>query len=381
MDLDFTPEQQVLREMVRGVLREHAPLEVVRKMEDDPQGYPPELWKQLAEVGVLGVLIPEPYGGAAQTLLEAAIVYEELGRALAPSPHLPSSIVGGGLLQAAGSEAQQREWLPRLCDGSALLTPAWLEPERGFGPIGVQLAAARDGNGYRLSGGKRHVPFASAATRMIVLARTGPRERDIDLFLVDPNAQGVKLRQQRTLGSDTQFAVELSGVRVPESARIGAAGSGWATFERVMHDAIVLVAAQAMGGAERALEITVEYAKVRKQFDKPLAAFQAISHYLADGATLVDGGKTLVYEAAWARSVGKDVSRLAPMAKLFACQTFRDITAMCQQVWGGVGFTVEYDIQLYFRRAKQLQLSWWDTRTLEELVAASVLDSGQPVRV
>jgi alkylation response protein AidB-like acyl-CoA dehydrogenase len=381
MDLDFTPEQQVLREMVRGVVHEHAPLEVVRKMEDDPKGYPPALWKQLAEVGVLGVLVPEEYGGAAQTLLEAAIVYEELGRGLAPSPHLPSSIVGGGLVQAAGSEAQRREWLPRLCDGSALLTPAWLEPERGFGPIGVQLAAERDGAGHRLSGVKWHVPFASAATRLVVLARTGPRERDVDLFLVDPNAEGVRLRQQRTIGSDTQYQVELSGVRVPESARLGAPGSGWASFERVMHDAIILVAAQAMGGAERALEITVEYAKVRKQFDKPLGAFQAISHYLADGATLVDGGKTLVYQAAWARSVGKPVSRLAPMAKLFACQTFRDVTAMCQQVWGGVGFTVEYDIQLYFRRAKQLQLSWWDTRYLEELVAASVLDSERPVRV
>jgi len=375
MDLDFTPEQQVLREMVRGVVQEHSPLEVVRKMEDDPKGYPPALWKQLAEVGVLGVLVPEEYGGAAQSLLEAAIVYEELGRGLAPSPHLPSSIVGGGLLLAAGSEEQRREWLPRLCDGSALLTPAWLEPERGFGPIGVQLAAARDGEGYRLSGVKWHVPFASAATRLVVLARTGPRERDVDLFLVDPGAAGVSLAQQRTIGSDTQYRVELSGVRVPESARIGAPGSGWASFERVMHDAIVLVAAQAMGGAERALEITVEYAKVRKQFDKPLAAFQAISHYLADGATAVDGGKTLVYEAAWARSAGRDVSRLAPMAKLFACQTFRDVTAMCQQVWGGVGFTVEYDIQLYFRRAKQLQLSWWDTRYLEELVATSVLDS------
>jgi len=380
MDLDFTQEQQVLREMVRGVVSEHAPLEVVRKMEDDPRGYPPALWKQLAEVGVLGVLIPEEYGGAAQTLLEAAIVYEELGRALAPSPHLPSSIVGGGVLLEAGNDAQRREWLPRLCDGSALLTPAWLEPERGFGPVGVQLVAAREGSGYRLSGVKRFVPFASAATRLIVLARTGPRERDINLFLVDPNAEGVKLTQQLTIGSDTQYKVELSGVRVPESARIGPAGSGWVSFERVMYDAIVLVAAQAMGGAERALEVTVEYAKVRKQFDKPLGAFQAISHYLADGATLVDGGKTLVYEAAWARSVGKDASRLAPMAKLFACQTYRDVTAMCQQVWGGVGFTVEYDIQLYFRRAKQLQLSWWDTRFLEELVAASVLDSGQPVR-
>jgi len=129
-----------------------------------------------------------------------------------------------------------------------------------------------------------------------------------------------------------------------------------------------------VGGADKALEITNQYAKDRKQFDKPLGAFQAISHYLADAVTAIDGGRTLVYEAAWARSEGKDIARLAPMAKLFACQTYRDMTAMCQQVWGGVGFTIEYDIQLFFRRAKQLQITWWDTRYLEELIAADVLD-------
>jgi alkylation response protein AidB-like acyl-CoA dehydrogenase len=122
------------------------------------------------------------------------------------------------------------------------------------------------------------------------------------------------------------------------------------------------------------MEITVQYTKDREQFGKPLGAFQAIAHYLADASTEVDGGMTLVWEAAWARSVGKSVSRLAPMAKLFACQTYREMTAMCVQVWGGVGFTLEYDIQLYFRRAKQLQLSWWDTRYLEELIASDVLD-------
>ena len=141
-----------------------------------------------------------------------------------------------------------------------------------------------------------------------------------------------------------------------------------------MLDGIILLAAQAIGGARYALEITVQYAKDREQFDKPLGAFQAIAHYLADAATTVDGGTMLVYEAAWARAKGDPVDRLAPMAKLFACQTFRDVTAMAQQVFGGVGFTLEYDIQLYFRRAKQLQISWWDDRALEELIAAAVLD-------
>jgi alkylation response protein AidB-like acyl-CoA dehydrogenase len=141
-----------------------------------------------------------------------------------------------------------------------------------------------------------------------------------------------------------------------------------------MHEGIILAAAQAVGGATYATEITVQYAKDRHQFDKPLGAFQALAHYLADAATTVDGAEVLVHEAAWASAEGRSVAKLAPMAKLYACRTYRDVTATAQQIFGGIGFTVEFDIQLYFRRAKQLQISWWDTRYLEELVAAAVLD-------
>jgi alkylation response protein AidB-like acyl-CoA dehydrogenase len=156
--------------------------------------------------------------------------------------------------------------------------------------------------------------------------------------------------------------------------RFGAAGSGWTTWQTVMQEAMILAAAQANGGAEYALEITVQYSKDREQFDKPLGAFQALSHYMADSKTRIDGAKTLTYEAAWAHSAGKPVAKLAAMSKLFACNTFRDTTAMAQQIFGGVGFTVEYEIQLYFRRAKQLQLSWNDTRRCEDLIAVAVLD-------
>jgi alkylation response protein AidB-like acyl-CoA dehydrogenase len=375
MNLDFSDEQQVLRDMVRGVLAEHSPIEVVRKTEDDPRGYPEALWKQLAEVGATGILIPEAYGGAGQSLIEAAILYEELGRALAPVPHFQSAVLAARLLATAGSEAQQKSWLPRIASGEAILTPAWLEPDGGFGPKGVQLRATPAGDGFELTGTKRHVGFARAASALIVLARTGSGERDIDLFLVDPAAAGITATQLLSLASDAQYELRFEKVRVPASARLGAPGSGWQSFERVLEEGIVLLAAQAIGGADRALEITVDYAKERKQFDKPLGAFQAIAHYLADASTKIDGGRTLVYEAAWARSENRaNASQLAAMAKLFACQTYRDVTAMCQQVWGGVGFTIEYDIQLFFRRAKQLQLSWWDTRELEERVAASLLD-------
>jgi alkylation response protein AidB-like acyl-CoA dehydrogenase len=302
------------------------------------------------------------------------VVYEEFGRAIAPSPHFVSSVLSGASLARSGSDSQKQAWLPGIVTGEAILTPAWLEPENSSGPTGVQVRAVPDGDGWTITGTKRHVAFASAASQLIVLARTGDAPGDVDLFLVDPAAVGVTLTQQLTIASDAQYKVELAAVRVTEEDRIGAAGSGWATWSAVMHDAIILAAAQAVGGAQYALEITVQYAKDRQQFDKPLGAFQALAHYLADAATTVDGAEVLVHEAAWARSDGRSVAKLAPMAKLYACQTFRDVTATAQQIFGGIGFTVEFDIQLYFRRAKELQLSWWDPRTLEELIATQVLD-------
>jgi alkylation response protein AidB-like acyl-CoA dehydrogenase len=374
MDLDFTEEQEMLREMVRGVCGSYASPETVRAMEDDPIGFPAELWKQMAALDLIGIMVPPEYGGSGMSALEGAVVYTEFGRGLAPSPHFVSAVMAAGVLLRAGSDEQRRAWLPRIVAGDAMLTTAWLEPGNGFGARGVQARAVADGDAFVLDGVKWHVPFAKAATAFVVLARTGDTDTDIDLFVVDADAAGVSLAQQMTLASDTQYELTLDGVRVPASARIGGAQSGWATWHDALLEGIILLAAQAIGGARCALEMTVQYAKDREQFDKPLGAFQAISHYLADAATAVDGGEILVYEAAWARANGRPVNRLAPMAKLFAGKTFRDVTAMAQQVFGGVGFTVEYDIQLYFRRAKQWQISWLDDRALEEMIASSVLD-------
>jgi len=374
LDLKFSAEQEMLRETVRGVCATTSPLSVVRELEDDPTGFSPELWKQLAHLDLIGLQLPEEYGGSGMSALEGVVIYEEFGRSLAPSPHFVSSVLSGGALARAGSEAIKQEWLPRIVTGEAILSPAWLEPENGFGPKGVQVRAVADADGFVLTGVKRHVAFARAATRLVVLARTGDALGEVDLFLVDPAAPGITLTQQMTIASDSQYRVELDGVRVSAEDRIGAAGTGWSTWDAVMHEGIILAAAQAVGGAEYAMDITVQYAKDRQQFDKPLGAFQALAHYLADATTNVDGAEVLVHEAAWASSEGRSVAKLAPMAKLFACQTFRDVTATAQQIFGGIGFTVEFDIQLYFRRAKQLQISWWDTRYLEELIAAAVLD-------
>ncbi len=375
MDLDLSPEQEMLREMVRGVCSSYASLETVRALEDDPVGYPPDLWKQMAELDLIGLMIPAAYGGSEMSALEGAVVYMELGRALAPTPHFVSAVMAAGVLLRAGTDEQKREWLPKIVAGDTILSTAWLEPGNGFGPRGVQARATADSDGFVLDGVKWHVPFASAASALVVLARTGAGAHDVDLFLVDAATPGLMLNQQMTIGSDTQYEVTLAGVRVPAAARLGRAGTGWDTWNETLLDGIVLLAAQAVGGARYALDITVQYAKDREQFGKPLGAFQAIAHYLSDAVTAVDGAETLVFEAAWTRANGRPIDRLAPMAKLFACKTFRDVTATAQQVFGGVGFTLEYDIQLFFRRAKQLQISWWDDRRLEGLIAATVLDT------
>ncbi len=375
LDLAFSREQDMLREVVRSLLAEHAPLTVVRELEDDPVGFPADLWKQLAGLDLLGLLLPEEQGGSGMSALEGVVLYEELGRALAPVPHFVSCVASGTALAVGGTDAQRREWLPRISSGEAILTPAWLEPGGGFGPRGVQVRAASDGAGFVLTGTKRHVAFARAATGVVVLARTGDAPDDVDLFLVDPAAPGVSFTQQFSVASDTQYQVDLDGVRVAESDRVGAAGTGWATWEAVRDDALILLAAWAVGAADYAQEITVQYAKDRQQFGKPIGAFQSIAHYLADRQAELDGARTLVHEAAWARASGRSVARLAPMAKLFACRVARDVTATAQQIFGGNGFTLDYDVQLYFRRAKALQLTWWSGRDLEELVAADVLDT------
>lgn len=379
LNLDFTPEQDMLREAVRGLCGRLSPLERVRELEDDPDGIARELWDQLGELGLCGLMVPESLGGSDMSLIDGVVVYEELGRALAPVPHFVSCVLSAAAIVASGGGSPPTgataELLAEIASGAVIVTPAWLEPESGFGPKGVSLTTAEAGadGGFKLDGVKLHVAFAAAADHLLVLARTGPAPAEVDLFLVPDDTGGLAMEQCLSIASDTQYVVDFDEVELPAESRLGAAGAGWGIWEKAMAPGAVLAAAQAVGGAEHALEITAEYARNRRQFGKALAEFQAISHYLADARTNLDGARILVHQAAWAHSTGRDTSRLAPMAKLFACRVFRDITAMAQQVFGGLGFTVDYDIQLYFRRAKQLQLSWWDTATCEDKIANAVL--------
>lgn len=374
MNLDDSEDQNALSDLVRSICKDHCTTAVVRQMENDRLGYPEALWRQFVDAGLTATLIPEEFGGSPISMLDNAAIHEQLGMALAPTPLFVSSVISVLALQASEQSEVQQELLPGMARGEIVVSPAWLEPGGGCAESGVQLRHTIRGEAFCLNGSKRHVFYAEAANKFLVLARDAQAPDAVDLFLVDREAPGLTLRREANMASDAQYLVHFENVGVEARHRLTEGGRGWALWESVMAQAIILDAAYAVGLARRALEITVEYAGERTQFDKPLAAFQSISHYLADDSTALDGARVLVYEAAWAHSQGERFRTLAAMARLFACRTARDITARAQQIHGGIGFTLDYDIQLFFRRAKQQQVNWWDSRYLEEIIARAVLD-------
>jgi alkylation response protein AidB-like acyl-CoA dehydrogenase len=362
MDLAFTEEQEMLRGAVRELCEKHSSPDAVRALEKDPAGFSPDFYQQLARMDLLGLTIPEEYGGAGQTALENIVVYEEFGRALAASPHFVSAVLSAGVLAAGGTEEHRKEWLPKIVSGEAIITPAWLEAGGGAGQGSVH---ARAENG-RISGEKILVPFASSATRLLVSAH---EEGSVGLFLVRP--EDVSLTPVTTIALDAEFNVSFENAPAEKVA-------DWPAWEEASQAALIALAGYATGGAERALEMAIEYAKEREQFGRKIGSFQGVAHPLADMATEIAGGRVLGYNAAWARANGKPIGPLAAMAKLYAADVFKRTTKVGQQVFGGIGFTLEIDMQLYFRRAKQLELQWWEPRYLESVVAAAELDTGTP---
>jgi alkylation response protein AidB-like acyl-CoA dehydrogenase len=375
VDLQFSEEQEMLRATLRDMLEHHSSPEIVRELEDTPEGFSTQLWQELARGDLIGLTLPEQFGGSGMGALESVVLYEEFGRALASTPHLHTAVLGAGLLLAAGTPQQQEQWLPMIARGEVILTTAWYESQRSEGPAGIQVTAKRDGDGYRLSGTKIRVPLASSAGAIAVLARTGDAPTDISIFYVAPDADGVSLEQTAVLGSDAEYEVVFNDVELTAAHLLGEQPNiGWTAFTTAMDDVLLTVAAFAVGGAARALEMTVEYAKTREQFGQPIGSFQGLAHPVADMATEVTGAQVLVYQAAWRRANGLPLGPLASMAKVYACDVFKRTTKVGQQVFGGVGFTRALDIQLYFRRAKQLELTWGGPAFHDEVIAAAELD-------
>lgn len=369
MDLDFTDEQNLLRETVSRICTDCASTAVVRDMENDPLGYSQKFWTAFSEAGLCGLRIPEEHNGVGMGLLETAIVYEEMGRALAPSPHYSSAILAARLLELTGSTALAEQWLPAIADGSALIVPAWEEVGTSGDIDAIQAIATRNGENLQLQGEKILVPFANSAKALLVTVKLEGRPA---LVLIKREDLVLAPRQMPNHAGQSLYAVSLDGLTVGESSLIAMNIND--IWNRTMLEGLIALAAQAIGGAQRILEMTIDYAKQREQFGQPIGAFQAIAHYLADCATEVAGARYLAYQAAWACDNGRPFARLALMAKWQTTAVFRRATFTGIQIHGGIGYSLEADPQLYYRSAKHQELMYWAPLYLEQRIAAEVFE-------
>jgi alkylation response protein AidB-like acyl-CoA dehydrogenase len=373
MDLGLTEEQELLRNSARDFLEKECPESYVRQMEEDEKGYSPEVWRKMAELGWQGLMIPEQYGGAGFGFLDLIVLLEEFGRALVPGPFIPTMVAASAILEG-GSEQQKQEILPKVASGDLIMTLAFTEPSARFDAEGVETRAEKQGEEYVLSGTKLFVSDAHVADRLVVVARTGGSGTEgISLFLVDRTSPGISIEVLKTIASDKQCEVKLENVRVPAANLIGAEGQGWPIMEKVIRKATCMEMAYLVGLAQMDFEISVNYAKERVQFGRPIGSFQAIQHKAADMVTDVDGARFIMYRAAWAVAENEpDADMQVSMAKAWVSDATRRVVAHGQQIHGGIGFTKDYKIQLFFRRQKKGELMWGDGDYHREKVAEAL---------
>jgi len=371
MNFEFSDDQKALGEQARRYLADKCPTSAVRAILEGPEPYDKALWKGLAEMGFLGVVIPEAYGGLGLSYLELCLIAEELGRAIAPVPFSSSVFLATEFLLAAGSEAQKSAWLPKLAAGEAIGTFAFAERTGAVTPKTIQLAAA-DG---RLTGTKTAVPDGEIADFAIVAARSAPGSdaRGVSLYIVDLTAPGVSRAPLETIDpSRGHAAIAFAGA---PTELLGAAGEGWSIIERVFDRAAVLTAFEQIGGADRALEMARDYALERMAFGRPIGSFQAIKHMLADMYVSATLARSNGYYGAWALSTGAaELPEAAASARVAATQAFQHCAKNNIQVHGGMGFTWAFDCHLFYRRSNLLalglgSLSTWEDALIQRLRA------------
>jgi alkylation response protein AidB-like acyl-CoA dehydrogenase len=375
MDFALSEEQEMLRNSARDFLTKECPKTLVRQMETDETGYSPAMWKGMADLGWMGLVFPEEYGGSGMTFLELSILIEELGRALVPSPFLPSVVYCGLPILAAGTEEQKKQFLSGIAKGDIIMTLALIEPSASWDAGGITVKAAAEGDDFVISGTKLFINDAHIANYLLVVARTkdGKNKEDgITLFLVDSKSPGIKLNPLKTMGSDKQFEVVFNKVKVPKKNILGKLDHGWSIIQELMPRATLSQCAYMVGGAQQVLEMTVSYAKERVQFGRPIGSFQAIQHKCANMATDVDGSRFITYQAAWKLSEGMDCALEVSMAKAWVSEAYRRTCAEGHQIHGGIGFIKDHDMQLYYRRAKASELAFGDADYHREIVAQQI---------
>ncbi|OLB13071.1 MAG: hypothetical protein AUG14_05540 [Candidatus Rokubacteria bacterium 13_1_20CM_2_68_19] len=373
MDFGFSEEQEMLRASARKFFENECTSTVVRQRMEEPAGVTDDFWTKLAEQGWLGLVYPEEFGGVGLGFVDLTVLMEEMGRVVMPGPFL-ATLLGGLAILEAGSAEQKKQWLPRLADGKAKAALAWTEPSARWDAAGVATTAKPTADGWLLSGTKLFVLDAHIADVTAVVARTAENKAGqpgLSLFLVPKGTPGFEPKLLPTMDQTRKLCeVVLRDVRLPGSALLGAKDGASAPLSRVLERATVALCAEMCGGAQKVLEMTTEYAKIRVAFNRPIGSYQGVKHRAADMLVDVENAKSLTYYAAWAVDENVPDSALAvSMAKAYASDAFRRVSAAGIQLHGGIGFTWEHDLHLYFKRAKSSEFTFGDATHHREKVA------------
>jgi len=374
MDFGFSQEQDLLRSTARKFLENECTSTFVRARMEEPAGVTDDFWMKLAEQGWLGLIYPEEYGGSDLGFVDLTVLMEEMGRCVMPGPFFSTVLLGGLAILEAGSPEQKKEWLPKIAAGQAKATLALTEPNARWDAAGVTVTAKEGKGGFVLNGTKLFVPDAHLADVSVVVARTAEGkspEDGVSLFLVPKGTKGVEVKLLPTMDQTRKLCeVTLRDTVVPAGALLGTRGGAWPTLARVLQRATVALCAEMCGGAQKVLDMTTEYAKIRVAFGKPIGTYQGVKHKAADMLVDVENAKSLTYYAAWAADENSPETALAiSMAKAYASDAYRKVSATGIQLHGGIGFTWEHDLHLYFKRAKASEFTFGDATYHRERVA------------
>ena len=369
MNFAFTEEQEELRKTVRAFLDAKSTEAAVREQMETDNGFDAAVWSQMGEqMGLQGLAIPEEFGGSGYSFVELGIVLEEMGRALLCAPFFSTAVLASSTLLHSGDEAAKKAYLPGIASGETIATLAFTEPNGKWDESGVTATATNSGGSWSITGTKSFVLDGHTASLIIVAARTG---KGVSLFAVDGGASGLTRTALSTM-DQTRKQAKLDLANTPATL-VGTEGEGWNVLARVLDLAAVALAAEQVGGAQKVLEMAVEYAKVRVQFGRPIGSFQAIKHKCADMLLEVESAKSAAYYGMWcAAELNDELPSVASMAKAYCSEAYFHATAENIQIHGGIGFTWEHPAHLYVKRAKSSELLFGDPTYPRELLAQRI---------
>ncbi len=374
MDLRFTETQEILKKMARDFLTTECPKTLVRKLEQSEEGYSPEVWKKMAELGWMGLIIPEEYGGMGYTFQDLIVLLEEIGRNILPGP-LIATITSAFLILEAGTEEQKKELLPKIAQGELILTTALLEGEGVFDASGITVKATPKGDNFVIDGTKLFVEMAHIADYIICVTRTNDstaREKGITLFIVDSKATGISHEVMPTIAADKLCEVHFKDVTVRKKDILGKIDEGWAIVEMMLRKGAIAKCAESLGAIETCVEMTVAYSKERTQYERPIGAFQALQHKMADMWTAMETSRYLIYEAAWMESEGLPCAKEASMAKAYVNEVYKDVSKWAVRLHGAIATSADHDIPFYYRRSKAADIAFGGTDFHREIVAQKI---------